>query len=94
MLPDQLGRMVALRLQSRAGRGRGWGVAQGHCDGPQPGLEADAADRAAGGAVEEFLFFPGEELAQLGRFQAVARGEIVFASRAPGAKVCPGRPSS
>jgi hypothetical protein len=65
-----------------------WGVAEGDGDIAQPALVADAADRAAGQAVVEFLLAPGEEGRQRRRVEAVAHaksGSPMLGKAVPGA---------
>ena len=49
-----------------------WRIAERNCDVAQPAFVADAADRRAFGAAQEFLFAPGEQLDKRGAVESVA----------------------
>src|SRR5690606_22154205 len=76
MLPYQLRRVLAARFQRGDDFRRGRSVAQGHGDVAQPALVAAAADRAALGAAQELLLFPGEQLGEGGLVEVVAGAEV------------------
>lgn len=70
--------MIAALLQGGADGRVSGGVAEGHGDVAQPAFMTEAAQRAAFGTVQEFLFTPGEQIDESGRVQAVTRQKIAF----------------
>src|SRR5690606_35990240 len=82
VLAHQRRRMLAPRLECGHDLGRSGRIAKGHGDIAQPALVAAAADRAALGAAQELVLFPGEQLGQRGLVEVVARAEIRFVGAA------------